>query len=181
MKIKTLLVVALFVLGCTAAFGQTFSLGFESYDQSIQYCDYETITEFAPFAAGTHVLTTGCGYPYDGAMVGLKASVPLATALPVTGGGLALADNVIDASSLTFTGLEVMWFTKTHASTKNQINNGKFGWQFFLTFGGGSDYLGNFGFLTTHLGPAKTNGATQKSSIHVAQSKYTGKAVKRIQ
>jgi len=180
-KIKTLLVVALFLLGCTAAFGQTFSLGFESYDQSIQYCDYETITEFLPFAAGTHVLTTGCGYPYDGAMVGLKAAINPSTALPVTGKGLALADNVIDASALTFTGLEVMWFTRTKPSSKFQINNGKFGWQFFLTFGGGSDYLGNWGFLTTQLGPAKANGATAKSSFHVAQAKYAGKAVKRVQ
>lgn len=181
MKMKSLLVIALFVLGCTAAFGQTFSLGFLSYDQSIQYCDYETIAEFAPFAAGSHVLTTGCGYPYDGAMVGLKASVPASTGLPVTGGGLAMADNVIDAESLAYTGLEIMWFTKTKASTKGQLKNGKFGWQFFLTFGGGSDYLGNYGFLTTQLGPAKANASSAKSSFHVVKSKYASKAVKHIQ
>ena len=181
MKMKSLLVVALFVVGCTAAFGQNINLGFLSYDQSIQYCDYEAITEFAPFAAGTHVLTTGCGYPYDGVMVGLKASIPASAGTPVTGGGLALADNVIDAESLAYTGLQLMWYTRTKASSKGQLKNGKYGWQFFLTFGGGSDYLGNYGFLTTQLGPAKANASSAKSSFRVVKTKYASKAVKRIQ
>jgi hypothetical protein len=165
-KLTRLAVIALIVFGCTAAFGQTFSLGFQSYDHSVQYCDYETITEFLPFAAGTHVLTTGCGYPYDGQMVGLKASIPASTGLPVVGAGLALADNVIDAESLAFTGLNIEWFTKTKASSK------KFGWEFFLTFGGGSDYLGNYGYLTTHLGPAKTGqgASVKKASFSASKS-----------
>jgi hypothetical protein len=166
---KSLLMIGILALACGAASAQTFSLGFLSYDKTIQYCDYETISEFLPFAAGTHVLTSGCGYPYDGAMVGLKASIPLGTAVPLTGAGLALADNVIDASCLCFSGANVEWFTKTKATTKAQLTNNKYGWEFFLTFGGGSDYLGNYGFLTTHLGPASHGLAAQKSSFHGAR------------
>lgn len=167
---KSLLMIGILALACGAASAQTFSLGFLSYDKSIQYCDYETISEFLPFAAGTHVLTTGCGYPYDGQMVGLKAAIPLATGQPVTGTGLALGDSVADAECICFSGVNLEWFTKTKASTKLQLANNKYGWSFYITFGGGSDYLGNFGFLTTHLGPASQSLAGQKSSFHAAKS-----------
>src|SRR5258707_610409 len=61
-KLFRFAVLALLVLGCSAAFAQNYSFGFQSYDGSIQYCDYETLTVSAPYAAGTHVLTS-CGLP----------------------------------------------------------------------------------------------------------------------
>jgi hypothetical protein len=155
-KLTRLVVLALIVLGCSSAFAASgsFALGFESYDQTIQYCDYEVLTFSDPYIAGTHNLTTSCGFPYDGAMVGLKTPLPLATGLPVTGTTYALADNTFDAEYVAFTGCQIDWVTKTKASTKLQKLNGKFGWQFFYTCGGGGDYLGNYGFLTTQLGAA---------------------------
>lgn len=172
LKLASLAVIALFVLGCSSAFAASgsFSLGFESYDQSTQYCDYEVISFSDPFVAGTHNLTTGCGYPYDGAMVGLKTSIPVSTGQPVTGAGYALADNVFDAETLAWTGCQVDWFTKTKASTKGQKANGKYGWSFYFTCGGGGDYLGNFGFLTTQLGPASHGLGAQKSSFASAKA-----------
>src|SRR5262249_18060484 len=83
-KLSRLAVLALLVLGCSVAFGQNFSFGFLSYDGSIQYCDYETLTVSAPYAAGTHVLTS-CGLPLNGVMVGFKTFIPLSTGQPVVG------------------------------------------------------------------------------------------------
>lgn len=168
MKLTRLVVLALIVLGCSSAFGASgsFSLGFLSYDKSIQYCDYEVLTFSDPFIAGTHSLVAGCGLFYDGAMVGLKTGIPKATGLPVTGTTYALADNTFDAQFGYFTGCQIDWVTKTKKSSNAQLTNNIYGWEFFYTCGGGGDYLGNFGFLTTHLGPAKHGMAgTGKSSF----------------
>ena len=166
MKFTRLVVLALIVLGCSSAFAASgsFSLGFLSYDQATQFCDYEVLTFSDPFIAGTHNLTTSCGFPYDGAMVGLRTGIPLATGLPVTGVTYALADNTFDAEYVAFTGCQIDWVTKAKASTKSQLANNKFGWEFFFTCGGGGDYLGNWGFLTTQLGAASHGlGATKTS------------------
>lgn len=165
---KSLLIIALFALGCTAAYGQSFSLGYLSSDGVTQYCDYETVSVAKPFAAGTHVLTVGCQLPYDAAQVGFTSSIPVSTGQPVTGAVVALADQVFDAEFGFFSGLQAVWVTKTKASTKAQINKGVFGWSFYYDgAGNGSDYLGNWGFLTKQLGPTQKNGASSKVlSIH---------------
>jgi hypothetical protein len=150
LKLKSLAVITLLVLACSSAFAASgsFSLGYLSYDKSIQYCDYEVVAFNDPFAAGTHVLTAGCGLPYDAAQVGFKTAIPAATGQPVTGAVYALADQVFDAEFVAFSGLQADWVTKAKASSK------KFGWSFYYDAGGnGTDYLGNYGYLTTHLGP----------------------------
>ncbi len=147
MKLSRFVVLALLVLGCSAAFAQSYSFGFLSYDGSIQYCDYETFTVAAPFAAGTHVLTS-CGLPLNGVTVGLKTFIPGTTGQPVTGTVYALADSTFDAQYIGVSGLNMDWVTRL---VPMKSLNSRFGWSFYLTFGGGSDYLGNWGFLTTTL------------------------------
>jgi hypothetical protein len=162
-KLFRFAVLALLVLGCSAAFAQNYSFGFQSYDGSIQYCDYETLTVSAPYAAGTHVLTS-CGLPLNGVMVGLKTTIPLATGQPVTGVVYALADSVFDAQYIGVSGLQADWVTKLVPKANH---NPKFGWSFYFTFGGGSDYLGNWGYLT----PMGAKSTTNKTSYGAALAK----------
>jgi hypothetical protein len=168
LKLTGLAVITLLVLACSPAFAASgsFSLGYLSYDQSTQYCDYETVSFSDPFAAGVHVLTTGCGFPYDGAQVGFKATIPTSTGQPVTGPVYALADNVFDAEFVSFSGYQATWVTKSKASTKAQLAKGVYGWSYYFNAGGnGTDYLGNYGFLTAHLGPARAGAGVQKTSF----------------
>jgi hypothetical protein len=171
LKLTLLAVFTLFVLGCsTASFGQTYEFGFLSYDQSTQYCDYELFEATAPYAAGYHVLTS-CGLPYDGVTVGFKMSLPKPSGAPVYGAVYALADNVFDAEDIAYSGCQVDWVTATKAATKGNLKANKYSWSFYETCGGGYDYLGNFGFLTTTLGAAKSQAGTLKTSFGRAQSK----------
>ena len=166
-KLSRFVVLALLVLGCSAAFAQNYSFGFLSYDQSIQYCDYETLTVSAPYAAGTHVLTS-CGLPLNGVMVGLKTNIPLSTGQPVTGAVYALADTTFDAQYIGVSGLGMDWVTKLVPMSGR---NPKFGWSFYFTFGGGSDYLGNWGFLT----PMGAKSTGNKTSFGAALAKVQQK------
>ena len=77
MKFTSLAVITLLVLCCSSAFAAsgTFALGFLSYDQATQFCDYETVAFNDPFAAGIHNLTAVCGLPYDAAMIRVIAAI----------------------------------------------------------------------------------------------------------
>ena len=158
MKLKSLAVITLLVLGCSAAFAQNYSFGFMSYDGSTQFCDYETLSVSAPYAAGTHVLTS-CQLPLNGVMVGLRTIIPISTGAPVTGTVYALADSTFDAQYIGVSGAQLDWVTKLVAVNPR---NPKWGWSFYITFGGGSDYLGNYGYLTS-MSAAKANGGTKTS------------------
>ncbi len=167
MKLKSFAVITLLVLGCSAAFAQSYAFGFESYTGGLQYCDYELLSVSAPFAAGIHNLTTVCGFPYDGTMVGTKGTIPSSTGLPVTGSVYTLADSVIDAEYLAFSGEQIYWITQLKAA---KGKHPKYGWEFLITgYESYSAFLGNYGYLTTTLG-SKVDGQT-KTSYGVAKAK----------
>ncbi len=172
MKLKSLLVIAILVLGCSAAFGQTYSFGFLSYDPIIQFCDYEVINVSAPYAAGTHNLTTVCGGPLDGVQVGFAATIPQTAAAPVMGPVLELADNTFDAQGEYFTGCQINWVTKTKSNTKLLFH---YGWSFYLSCGGGSSYLGNYGYLTSTLPTANAKTNAKKTSFGASFTKAMAK------
>jgi hypothetical protein len=162
LKLKSLAVIALLVLGCGAAFGQSYSFGFLSYTGGIQYCDFEVLNVSAPYAAGTHDLKTVCGFPLDAVMVGLKTTIPTNIGAPVSGGVYALADSTFDAQYIGVSGCQIDWVTKLVAVKVRPLNP-HYGWSFYFTCGGGGDYLGNWGYLTTQLGPAQHNGVSKTS------------------
>jgi hypothetical protein len=167
LKLKSLAVITLFVLGCSAAFGQSFSLGFLSYDPIVQFCDYEVITVAKPFAAGTHNLTTVCGLANDAVQVGFTGSLPASAGAPLSGAVIELADNTFDAQYASYTGCQINWVTKSTASTQLF----KYGWAFYDSCAGGQDYLGNFGYLSSTLGAAAQKGGAVKTSFGGAFSK----------
>ena len=166
LKLKSLAVITLIVLGCSAAFGQTFSLGFRGY-RGAQYCDYEVVTVSAPYAAGTHNLTTVCGQPVDAVMVGFKANIPLTSGATVVGNVVEMADNTFDASYNAYTGCQIDWITKTKPS-KLLFH---YGWAIYFSCSGGSDYLLNYGYLTTMLGAKAQVGAKKTSFGTLANAK----------
>jgi hypothetical protein len=155
-----LVVITLLVLGCGAAFGQkTYSLGFLSYDQKTQYCDYEVLTVTPPNAGGVHNIQDACEF-YNGPMVGVQAKIAPKSGAPVTGTVYIMADNSIDAMAAGAgdCGCVLLYVTKTVPATPQQLQaGGPFGWAFYFTLGDGSDYLGNYGFLTKELGGPPNN------------------------
>jgi len=160
MKPRSLAIVTLLLLVCSAAFGQkTYSLGFLSYDQKTQYCDYEVLTVNPPNAGGVHNIQNSCEF-YNGAMVGLQAKIATDSGAPVTGMVYIMADNSIDAQidGGGYCGCVLLYVTKTTPATPTQLKaGGPFGWAFYFTLGDGSDYLGNYGFLTRQLGGPPNN------------------------
>jgi hypothetical protein len=169
LKLKSLAIITLLVLGCSAAFGQSFSLGFLGYN-GVQYCDYEVVNVSAPYAVGVHNLTTVCLYPVDAVMVGFTAYIPLATSAPVKGNVVEMADNDFDASYQSYSGCQIDWVTKTKASKVLY----KYGWAFYYTCSGSGDYLGNYGYLTTMLG-AKQQVGPKTTSFGGAFAKIKNK------
>jgi hypothetical protein len=156
LNLKSLAVITILVLGCSTAFAKPFSLGFLSYNGAEQYCDFETINVSSPFAAGTHDLETACGLLADGVMVGFTDDIARTTNAPVTGQVLVLADNTFDAEYQSYSGCQIEWVTKRKAVAN-------WGWSLYLTCGGGGDYLGNYGYLTTTLPSASQSGAKKTS------------------
>ncbi len=153
-RLTSLVVITLFVLGCSAAFGQNTKggvvLGFLASDGVTQYCDYEAYLDVPlPYAAGIHVLRF-CDLPYDGTTIGFKGNLPASTGLPVTGGEIyMLADNVLDASCDCDSGDQVIWVTRTSAVNPKVPT---FGWEYFYnTQDAFDEYLGNFGYLTNNI------------------------------
>ena len=157
MKLKSLAVITLLVLGCSAAFGQSFSLGFLGYN-GVQYCDYEVVNVSAPYAGGTHNLTTVCGLPVDGVMVGFNQYIAPISGAVVVGNVVNMADNTFDASYQAYTGCQIDWITKNKPSRLLY----HYGWAIYYSCFGGTDYLLNYGYLTTMLG-AKVQGGGAKT------------------
>ena len=160
MKLKSLAVITLLVLGCSAAFGQSFSLGFLGYN-GVQYCDYEVVNVSAPFAGGTHNLTSVCGLPVDAVMAGFTAFLNFKSGAKVVGNVVEMADNTFDASYQSYSGCQIDWVTKT----KPSVYLYQYGWAIYYSCSGGTDYLLNYGYLTTQLGAKPQGGGAKTPSF----------------
>jgi hypothetical protein len=173
LKLTSWTIVAFLALSCSAAFAQkTVSLGFLSYDQKTQYCDYETITVTAAFAVGVHNLKD-CfiGIEDDvtkAVMVGVvTAPIPASSGSLVTGTAIALADNAVEAGNFSGPcGCVVLYITKLQAATEAQLQaGGPFGWEIYYSLDPGMEYLGTYGFLTKELGGSNPNAGSFYSLI----------------
>jgi hypothetical protein len=168
LKLKSLVVITLFVLGCSAAFAQgSATLGFENYGGTFLYCNYEIITWGGPnnfYLQGTDNLETACFAAQNATVEGVKVPVPLADGAPVHGGTVyAYADNLIDAFSATYTGEQ--WFVLTKIKPSTLLHN--YGWAGYLGVSG-YEFLDNYGYLSASI---PGNGPTKPvSSNHTAAS-----------
>jgi hypothetical protein len=175
-RLTGLVVITLFVLGCSAAFGQQpgNQFGYEDSSQIGLYCDYEDFSYGTALAAGIHVLQPTCGYP-DGTFIGVSVTFPGNIGSPVTGPVVALADNSIDGEFGGYFGYQLVYVTKTKAS------NAHFGWE--IIFNDYDDYaafLLNWGYLSKSLPPGAYGPVGQAKSMGTSfQAAMTTKGYKR--
>ena len=175
MKLKSFAVIVLLVLGCSAAFAQnSYTFGFLSSGAVNEYCNYEQFTTGGQgnfYMQGYDVLSA-CPYPKNSAagIEGAAITVPIAAFAPVNGKAYIYADQIEDAYSGYFTGLQWMVITKTAPS---KLKFGNYSWAGYVGFFG-YEFLGNYGFLSNTI-PAKNGPASQNKStvgkLGVAQVK----------
>jgi len=172
MKLTSSTIVAVLVLSCIAAFGQTVQLGFLSHDKQTQYCDYEQLTiEKGSVVTGTHFIsasgsTTCFNEPgLNGTMAGLETSILASSGLPVTGTVATFADNTYDQQGgyMGACGCSEYYVSKLRPSTPAEIENNVYGWALYTNFGG-TAALQNFGFTTKELG---NNNENSEDSFYV--------------
>ena len=151
MKLKSLAVITLLVLGCSAAFAQgSFTLGFTSPGDLFLYCNYEVAQFGGPsnfYFQGIDNLTGACFAATDATIEGVKVSINANDGAPVQGGpAYAYADNLIDAFGQYFTGEQWFVITQTKPSTRLR----KYGWVGYLGFSG-YEFLDNYGYLSASI------------------------------
>ena len=173
MKLKSLLVISLLVLMCSVGFAKTkppitYTFGFENYNGSVLYCNYEvfTVAQQAKtfgakyLAVGTDNTIDFCGGVQNGAIIGGTTTVPAAAGLGQTGKAFSYGDSLYDALYQTDTGLQ--WFVISETAT-----SGSQGWIGFAAEAG--YYLGaNAGLLSAP--PSKAGRPVSGPSIGMKNS-----------
>ena len=168
LKLKSLAVITLLVLGCSAAFAQgSATLGFTSPGGLFLYCNYEQVQWGGSnnfYFQGVDNLTTACGAAVNATIEGVKANVILADNSPVRGGTVyAYADNLIDAQYQTYQGLQ--WFVLTQLKPSKLLYH--YGWAGYLGFSG-YEFLGNYGYLTASIPGAHADRPVSKMTSAAA-------------
>ena len=168
MKLTRSTLIAVLVLSCTAAFGQTVNLGFLDHDKQTQYCDYEQlkVEKGSVVVTGTHFSavsgsTTCFSSPgLSGTIAGLVTSFPAGSGLPVTGMVATFADDTYDrlGGYMGACGCSYYYVSKLRPSTPEEIQNNVYGWAVYDNFGGTASLL-RFGFTTKQLGNNNENSA----------------------
>jgi hypothetical protein len=152
-RLTGFVVVALFVLVCSSTLVQAKPSGpirfaFLDSDGVDYYCDQELFSYGTALAAGIDELQKGCGFP-NGTLIGVVATVPASTGLPVTGPIIMFAGSTADAYEGTYTGYQPLLITKTKASST------KFGWEvLYVLEDDFAVYFNDYGYLINEPWPA---------------------------
>lgn len=160
MKMKSLAVVTLLVLGCSLVSAQTF--GFASAGGLYLFCDYEQIGGGADdIWSGTDNLSV-CNLKPNATLVGFGATIPN-KGQPAFGKGVVFADNIYDAYSYGFTGIQEVLFTKLKCNKVDQFGHfkGEPGW---MTVSASSGFIfgDNYGYLSCSIPKAGDRAAMSR-------------------
>lgn len=145
-------VVTLFVLACSSTLLHATPSGpirfsFLDSDGVDYYCDQELFSYGTTLAAGIDELQKGCGLP-NGTLIGVVATVPASSGLPVTGSIIMFAGSTGDAVYGTYAGYQPLLITKTKASST------KFGWETLYVFEDDfTVYFNSYGYLVNEPSP----------------------------
>lgn len=166
MKLKSLAVLVVLVLGCSAAFAQTsYSFGFLSSSAQNEYCNYEqfTVGGGGNFYLQGYDVLSACPYSKIGgaAIAGFALNVPTVAFAPVNGKAYVYADQIYDAYAGYYTGEQWIVLTKT-APTKLKFGN--YAWAGYIGFFG-YEFLGNYGFLSNTIPAAGSPASKNKSTV----------------
>ncbi len=178
MKLKSLAVITLLVLGCSAAFAQGSAvLGFASEGDLGLYCNFEEIQWGGSnnfYIQGIDDLVDGCFAEVNATVEGVKVSIAALDGSPVlTGPAYAYADNIYDAFDLAYTGDQ--WFVITQTKPSKLLKH--FGWAGYAGFSG-LEFLGNWGYLSASYPGANKSGkpimGTSSAAAALSQVKSGG-------
>jgi hypothetical protein len=186
LKLKSLAVITLFVLGCSSAFAQSYAFGFLNYTGGMQYCNYEIVQTGGAgnfYLSGMDVLDAcaSSANPFatiEGTAIRVTDEDLESTGLQtgITGPGRYIyADAIMDAYAGSYTGEQWITITATSVNSKNKA--GKWNWDSFLGFSG-YEFLGGFGFLTDKL-PDKSSEAVMAAKAAGPTFKASSAALKK--
>ncbi len=161
MKLKSLAVITLLVIGCSFASAQTF--GFESIGHGL-YCNYEVLQQGALGGSdvwqGEDVIST-CGAQVNATIAGVFAGLS-ATGNPAgfqVTRGVQYADNIYDAFALEYSGAQWTVVTETKCAGPKFP---KYGWIGFASVSG-FIFGDNYGYLSCNI-PGQ-NGAVASKGL----------------
>jgi hypothetical protein len=157
LKLKCLAVITLLVLGCCAASAQgsgTATLGFTSAGDLELYCNFEVISwggSNSFYFQGIDDIQTGCFATNQTTILGNRVNISAIDGAPVLNGpAYSYADNIYDAFSSAFTGLQ--WYVITQTKPSGRICilpcTKHYGWVGYLGVDG-LEFLGNYGYLSS--------------------------------
>ena len=164
MKLKSLMVITLVVLGCSFALAQApGSYSFWNSTGTVQYCNYNVITQNSGgVAAGLDNTTSVCGFENNSPIVGFAASTKN-DGQPAYGAGIVVGDGIYDASCGCFSGLQwTVWQSAKLSKEKNGRFSGKYGWMGVAGSFGGTYFGDNYGYISA--GAPKAEVASQKTT-----------------
>jgi hypothetical protein len=165
LKLKSLAVLTVLILGCSAAFAGTYSFGFLDYTGGVEYCNYEYFATGGNgnFYMGGFDVLSPCPYTVNATAPATGLGIKVAAGdletyglqKGITGAGAyAYADSLLDSYYGYYTGENILTVTKTAVGP---IKKNKWNWDLFVGFSG-AEFLANYGFLTTTIPDATTKG-----------------------
>lgn len=164
MKLKSLVLVTLFVAACSFASAQSYSFGFLSAGGGLEYCNYEQINNNEGFAGlwqGEDNLSVcqagGISANSAAPIIGFTDTLTAADEIGIVGKGVVYGDGLYDALAGGYTGDQWTVYTQLKAA-KKITSKTKYSW--IGVAGTSAGYFGdNYGFLTTTL-PDASKGAS---------------------
>jgi hypothetical protein len=164
-KLKTLAVITLVVLGCRLASAQVGTFYFWEAGTDILYCNYLVITHNSGgVVAGYDNLTTYCNLPVNAAVVGFDATVPN-EGQPAHGKGIVVGDAIYDASCDCYSGLQwTLWISNKYSKTRHGALYGPYGWIGVAGSYSGFYFGDNYGWTTATPVPSKSKVAAHRTT-----------------
>lgn len=157
MKLKSLLVITLFVVACSFASAQTF--GFASVDSGL-YCDYEQLQNAGDGYWGGFDNYSACGSSTSPTISGFSASLSN-DGEPGHGAGVIYGDSVYALEEDFPEGQWTVWTAlKANKQNKEGFYSGKYSWVGAAAFSGVFAGI-NYGYLSTSI-PSKTGDSAMR-------------------
>jgi len=145
-KLKSLAVITLVVLGCSFAWAQSGTFSFWNTAGTLEYCNYIVITYHSGGVVAGYDDLMACGFPYNSPIIGFDATIP--SGLPAHGKGVVYGDAIYDAEAGDFTGLQwTVWQLLKPSKKKHGVFTGPFGWVGVAGSYTGFFFGDNFGYL----------------------------------
>ncbi|MGB0044218.1 MAG: hypothetical protein WBP91_13680, partial [Terriglobales bacterium] len=140
MKLKSLLVITLFVVACSFASAQSF--GFASVGSG-EYCNYEVLTNAGGNNWGGIDDLSVCGVSFNATIAGFGAKLTStdSNGYTVSGSGVIYGDSIYSVYDGDPYAQWTVWTSLTASKVKNGYFHGKLGWVGVAAFSG--YYAGN--------------------------------------